>query len=257
LIGCDRAVRPVAFRDARGEIRREIEIGRRHAQRTQHRVARVSIEILGRHLFDRKRRNCRPRIVVNGEISGLPAADEIAARELHALQQRPALLVFHKHAHANVRPAGRVFEQVHEAHRVCRFPRIDEMHLGNERGDGRIERKLVLLDQGHHGDGGDRLRDRARAKRRVGGRRNLPRHIGIAIALGERDFAVLDERERDAGDFVVGENDRQLAIEILDGFRRRCVRRRKIRQSQQQDAGQKSRDLMHDCPRTADADCRR
>ena len=75
----------------------------------------------------------------------------------------------------------------------------------------------MLLDQRHHGDRGEALGDRTGAERRVGGGGNPARDVGEAVALGEGHLPVLDEGERGAGNRALGEQLRELAVQVLDG----------------------------------------
>ncbi len=89
-----------------------------------------------------------------------------------------------------------------------------------------IEIDLSRLDELHDGSPGEELRNRTGAKQRlVRNDRLAARHVGIAIALREQDFAVLDDDENAAGDVSARQRIGHQAVEEhVSVFGRQIVR---------------------------------
>jgi hypothetical protein len=60
-------------------------------------------------------------------------------------------------AKAKVVPAGSVFKQVHDAHRIRRFPAIFKPDIGSELVNGIFERKFALIGQQQDGERSESL----------------------------------------------------------------------------------------------------
>ena len=60
-------------------------------------------------------------------------------------------------AKVKVVPAGSVFKQVYDAHRVHRFPAIFKPDIGSELVNGIFEGKFALIDQQQYGERSETL----------------------------------------------------------------------------------------------------
>src|SRR5215207_173431 len=66
-----------------------------------------------------------------------------------------------------------------------------------------VQVQLVLFDELHHGSGGEHLADRAYTEERlVGDDGRMLLQVSVAVALGEEQLAVLDNRDRSPRDMI-------------------------------------------------------
>ena len=149
----------------------------------------------------------------------LVAAEEFAARFLDTLQRRPALAVERVYAQRNVGPAGRVLDQMDEPHGIGLLPRIGEFHFGREIGELRVQVELVALDERHHGDAGEALRNGSGTEDRVGCRRDLGCGVGIAITFQQHDLAIFDHGDCCTRHVALREHVGETRVELVDRLR--------------------------------------
>ena len=77
-----------------------------------------------------------------------------------------------------------------------------------------VQRKLALFDELHDRRPGEQLGDRANTKQSVFGvHRYLRVQVGVAVALGQQQTAILDNRHHRSGDVVLRHLGFQLSIQ--------------------------------------------
>lgn len=125
-----------------------------------------------------------------------------------------AVVVAVEVAEMRVVEAGRVFEQVHGAHRVGRLPRVGQRQLGREFAHRRVEVEPPLFDPLHRRDRDEHLADGTDAKARV--RVGLARAGRAGDAVGEQHLVAAQQHEAGAGDVRVGQDLRGTLAHGLD-----------------------------------------
>ena len=99
--------------------------------------------------------------------------------------------------------AGRVRHQVRHGDRLGVRLRDLEVEVGIDVG---VEVQLAFFDELHDRRPGEQLAGRPRIEERlVGDHRLTPFPVGEAVALGEDEFAVLDDGDRGAGDVLLAQ----------------------------------------------------
>ena len=200
LVRCSRG--GVARGQAPGEACRQrlLKGAVAHLQRFEDARLDILLERDARHLLDDIAGQRGAIVGIGGDHAGRDDPRRQVTSEIRA-QRDQVGSVRDGDAEITIFKPGSMSEQVGERNRLrvgrrdLEAPEIG-VHVGMQ-----VER--ALLDELHHGGPGDQLAERADAEERLLGiHRRAPRNVGVAIAFGKEQGAVLHHRHSRAGDLV-------------------------------------------------------
>ena len=197
------------------------KVGRRgHPDRQEHPVADQRVERTPLELLGDVRRDRRARIAVGDVGAGAPArgagARGVVEPLLEGERRRVAVGVV---AEGDVVPAGGVFEQVHDAHRVGGLPPVGVADLGRVLRHRVVELELPFLLQHQDQQGGERLRRGADPVEALDGGVLAGGDVGLAEAGGPEDAVAVHQGDADRRHLVLRHDVADPALQLRRGGR--------------------------------------